>query len=81
MKNKKQVIKFAVVIIILFISAINLNFIFETKKVLGIQTVEPENNNISYWKEFIKSNPNYLPGYIQIGEIEKVKRLDPNYLH
>lgn len=80
MKNKKQVASYTLVIIFLLLAVYNLNKVFEKKKVLGIETTTTEVSNDIFWKEFLKSNPNYLPGYIELNEIEKVERLDPNFI-
>lgn len=80
MKNKKQVIIYISLLVLLFLSAINLNNYFKPVKVLGIKT-DTEKDNDLFWQKFLEKNPNYLPALIEIGEIEKVKLLDPNFLY
>ena len=48
------------------------------KKVLGVETqIDLEEK---FWQEFLDKNPNYIPGWIEIGRNDKVKEIDPNYL-
>lgn len=32
-----------------------------------------------FWKEFLSENDNYIPGWIEIGRIDKAAQIDPNY--
>jgi len=55
---------------------------------------EATTNQILYWEEFLKENPNYLPGWIEYSKLtkdsglleknkealEKIKGLDPNFV-
>jgi len=51
-------------------------------KVLGATTViskiELENEKF-FWEEFQKINPTYIDGWIELGRLDKVKEIDPNY--
>jgi len=74
-------ITFAVLIILL--SIFNLQNVSQKKnKVLGATTViskiELENEKF-FWEEFQKINPTYIDGWIELGRLDKVKEIDPNY--
>lgn len=80
MKTKLQVRNLIVVLVLLLLSIINIRSLFLPKKVLGVRSEELGINNRDFWKQYIKSNPKYLPAYLELGEIEKVRKLDPNWL-
>ncbi len=44
--------------------------------------IESENITIDteFWNKFLNDNPNYIPGWLEIGRVDKVNELDPNYL-
>jgi hypothetical protein len=74
-------ITFAVLVILL--SIFNLQNVSQNKnEVLGAATViskiELENEKF-FWEEFQKINPTYIDGWIELGRLDKVKEIDPNY--
>lgn len=42
-------------------------------KVLGTKT------DNSFWIDFVAKHPTYRDGWIELGRIDKVKEIDPNY--
>lgn len=50
-------------------------------RVLAAETQNFSDNEIAnrFWFEFLGKNPNYVPGWIEIGRIEKAYEIDPNY--
>lgn len=62
-------------VLILIISAFNL---FNQKKkdvqVLGIET------NDTFWQDFVIKHPTYRDGWIELGRMDKVKEIDPNFI-
>lgn len=82
MKKNNQLINYLFALIIIFLSFVNLYNIFNTPKVLGIATSGNENvkSKVLYWSEFLKNNPKYIPGYIEMKDFDKVNILDPNFL-
>ncbi|MEK7550528.1 MAG: hypothetical protein AAB535_01980 [Patescibacteria group bacterium] len=66
----------ASVVMILLLSALNIQSYLEPKPVLGIET---EDNEKIFWEDFLSKNPNYIPGWIELGRLDKVKQIDPNY--
>lgn len=65
-------------VIVLILTIINLNsYINPTKtKVLGAETSNTEG---IFWYNLLKDNPDYIPGWIEIGRTDKIKLIDPNY--
>ena len=45
-------------------------------KVLGVNISNEEG---VYWYQLLQKNPNYIPGWLEIGRLDKVKSIDPNY--
>ncbi len=64
-----------VVVIVLLLSIFNLSQ--KPKKqvqVLGAET------NYSYWEELVKKHPTYRDGWVELGRMDKVYEIDPNYM-
>jgi hypothetical protein len=69
-------IYFLIVFLLLLIS-INVRNFLTPIKVLGAQT-EPDGST-KFWGEFTSKNPDYIPGWIELGRLDKVKEIDPNF--
>jgi len=65
-------------ITLLLLSALNIQNFLAPREVLGIETEESVDEE--FWREFLVEHPNYIPGWIELGEWDKVKQIDPNYL-
>jgi hypothetical protein len=63
------------------ISAFNVASFLKPKEVLGLSTFEEQSlDTQDFWRDFLTQNPNYIPGWLEIGEVEKAEEIDPNYL-
>ncbi len=80
-KNNQLLAYVAIIFILLTLSLINIKNITDSHKtnikVLGIETIN--NPEDKFWKDFLKENPNYLPGLIETGNLDKAKQIDPNF--
>lgn len=77
-KTAKQIFVYVVILFMLLLSAININnFLQPRKQVLGIETQNIP--NVEFWQTFLKDHPNYIPGWIELGRLDRVKEIDPNY--
>lgn len=76
-KASIQVFIFVAIVFILLLTSINIKNFLNPKKVLGAETTEPKHEE--FWQQFLNENPNYVPGWIEIGRIDKAKEIDPNY--
>ena len=65
-------------LILLLLSSLNIKNYYLPKTVLGISTQEDISNN-EFWNEYLKNNPNYVPGWLEIGRVDKALEIDPNY--
>lgn len=63
-------------ITILLLSALNIENYLTPKEVLGIKT---EDNTDKFWTDFLSKNPNYIPGWIEMGRLDETRKIDPNY--
>lgn len=82
-KNYKKEIRFflsiIVVMLILLLSTFNLQNKIKPaqdeakNKVLGITT------DSSFWTSFVEKHPTYRDGWLELGRIDKVKEIDPNF--
>jgi len=76
-KAATQILAYVAALFVLLLTAINILNYQTPKKVLGVET--EEENDIVFWQEYLKENPNYLPGWAEIGREDKIKEIDPNY--
>lgn len=82
--NIEQVIVYTAILVILLLTAFNLQTFLGVKKVLGISINTTPSNSIDksdreFWENFVAKNPSYIPGWIELGRMDKVKEIDPNY--
>lgn len=78
-KVSKDLFVYVVLLFILLLTAVNINnFLQPRVQVLGIETQDTSNKD--FWENFLKIHPNYVPGWIELGELDKVKQIDPNFL-
>lgn len=62
-------------VLILIISAFNLlNQKKKEVQVLGAET------DSSFWQEFVIKHPTYRDGWLELGKMDKVKEIDPNFV-
>jgi len=79
-KTAKQLFIYVALLLVLLLTAINIeNYQTPVKlvKVLGEET--QINGDQQFWQDFLTKNPNYIPGWIETGRIDKAKEIDPNY--
>ena len=72
-----QLLVFVAALLVLLLSAINIGDYQSPKKVLGAESQVDYDNK--FWEEFLVKNPDYIPGWIEIGRFDKVNEIDPNY--
>ena len=77
-RNRSELIVYLAVLIILTLSALNIhNFFIPVKvPVLGIST---ENTEAKFWRDFLKENKNYIPGWIEVGRIDIATQINPHF--
>jgi hypothetical protein len=75
----KELFIYTFLLFILLITSININNYLKPKdiKVLGTET---KNKETIFWQDFLVKNPNYVPGWIEIGRKDKAHEIDPNYI-
>lgn len=83
-KTQKASIKLLIYVILLFVLLLtsnNIQVFLSSKKVLGIQTNVPDQKEEQrlFWNNFLTKNPNYIPGWIEIGRMDVAREIDPNY--
>lgn len=62
----------ALIIILSMFNLLNMNK--KQVKVLGIKS------DNSYWTEFVIKHPTYRDAWVELGRMDKVKEIDPNYI-
>lgn len=78
---KNLVFIYICVFFILLLSALNIHAystITYEKDVLGANTAQE--NDLSFWFTFLEENPEYIPGWIEIGDSTTALSLDPNFI-
>ncbi len=80
-KVKQSFVQFfiyALLLLVLFLSAFDIGIFLKLKReVLGVKT---SNNEQAFWTDFTNNHPKYIPGWIELGRMEKVREIDPNYI-
>jgi len=78
-KIAKELFIYVFFLFILLLVSININnYLAPTQtKVLGTET---ENKEEVFWQSFLTRNPDYVPGWIEIGRTDKANEIDPNYI-
>lgn len=84
MKDKKstvvQLLIYISILTLLVLASLNIKHFVTPVTVLGISNNKaPEDRDIAFWTNFLKENPDYIPGWIELGRIDKVLEIDPNY--
>lgn len=76
-QNVLELFIFVVALFVLLLTTVNIKNYLAPKKVLGAE-VRVDTTEI-FWQEFLNKNPDYIPGWIEIGRTDRVKEIDPNY--
>jgi hypothetical protein len=78
-KIAKEIFIYVFLLFALLLISINIDNYLKPKqtKVLGTET---KNEEEIFWQEFLTKNPNYVPGWIETGRIDKAHEIDPNYI-
>lgn len=70
-------------ILILVLTSINITSYLGNKKVLGAETSNPgtktSSDDTAFWQDFLTKNPDYIPGWVEIGNTAEAKKIDPNF--
>jgi len=73
-KELNYLLKINLIIIVLLLSFFNLTLLNKHEtKVLG-ETIDN-----SYWEELVAKNPTYRDGWIELGRMDMVRQIDPNF--
>jgi hypothetical protein len=65
------------VLFVLLLTLVNIQNYSTPKKILGAETqIDPTQK---LWSDFLSKNPNYVPGWVELGRMDKVREIDPNY--
>ena len=74
-----EIFIYVFLLLTLLLVSINIGTYLHPKqtKVLGDET---QNMNEIFWQDFLSKNPDYIPGWIEIGDIGKANSINPNYL-
>lgn len=73
-------LSYIAVIAVLLLTSFNLANYLAPKRVLGIETDKEEGlKEKDFWNNFLSKNPEYLPGWLEIGRLDKVYEINPNF--
>ena len=75
--NTKFLLIVVSIFILLTLSVLNINNYSALNKVLGIETVE--NASDKFWNDFLSKTPDYVPGWVEIGRLDKATAINPNF--
>lgn len=74
-----EIFIYVLLLFILSLTSINIDAYLNRPptKVLGVDT---QNKNGLFWQDFLDKNPDYIPGWIETGDMNRVNDINPNYL-
>lgn len=77
-KNAFEIFIYLAILAILLLTSLNINSFLKPKQndVLGIET---DNSDEIFWQDFVRRNPDYVPGWLELGREDKATEIDPNY--
>ncbi len=71
------------ILLVLLLTSINISNYLYPEKVLGVSSRDTLGKNLSdetkFWEDFLIDNPEYIPGWVELGRLDKVEKIDPNY--
>lgn len=69
------------ILFLLLLASNNVNKYLSSGDVLGTESENliQEDDHTFFWNNFLSSNPNYAPGWAELGREDKVKEIDPNW--
>ncbi len=77
----KELFIYVIFLLVLLLASINIDtYLRPTNidvKVLGAET---QNKEALFWQDLLSKHPGYIPGWIEIGRIDKANEIDPNYI-
>jgi hypothetical protein len=75
----KEFFIYIALLFVLLLTSINISIFVSPKevKVLGVET---QNKEEIFWQDFLSKNPDYVPGWIETGNVDKAKSINPNYI-
>lgn len=74
-KDFSTVIYINLAIIVLLLAFFNIRNTTE-KKVVSVLGASEDN---TYWEEMVKKHPTYRDAWVELGRMDKVLEIDPNY--
>lgn len=77
-KVAREILIIVSALFVLVLTSINIENYLSPVKVLGAE-IQADSKEV-FWTEFLNKNPEYIPGWIEIGRTDKVIEIDPNYL-
>jgi len=76
-KTSVQLLILVSTLFILLLTAVNIETFLTSKKVLGIEA-QADSSSL-FWENFLNKNPDYIPGWIEVGRNDIANKIDPNY--
>ena len=73
-KDLQTLLFINITVLILILSFFNLL----SNKKSKVQVLGTESNN-DYWVEIVRKHPTYRDAWIELGRLDKVEEIDPNY--
>lgn len=72
-----EILIITVTLFVILLTIINIENCLTPKKVLGAET--KTDSDQQFWSDFLTKNPEYVPGWYEVGRIDKVREIDPNH--
>jgi len=74
----KEILIYICLLFIIVLTSININSYLSARKI-NVLGAETRVTNNSFWQNFLSKNPDYIPGWMEMGRLDKATQIDPNY--
>jgi hypothetical protein len=72
-----EILVITTTLFVILLTIINIENCLTPNKVLGAET--SSDSDQQFWTDFLTKNPEYIPGWYEVGRIDKAREIDPNY--
>lgn len=66
------------IVFLLLLTSLNIKNRLTPRSVLGAEVETGSSED--FWQDFVTENPSYIPGWIELGRLDKAEVIDPNFV-
>jgi hypothetical protein len=75
----KTLLVYLTILFLLLLTSFNIdNYLKPKDQITREEKVLGASEN-GFWEDFMKENPGYIPGWVELGRVDKIMEIDPNF--